>query len=140
MSILDLFESPNHRNNIGHFAAIVHIAVVDGLVNEQEEKVINTFASALDITDDEYKDIMRNHSKYPLVPISQEKKRLRILYDLFKTVFSDNEVEDLEIKAIKMYAIGLGFPVDRAEEIIEKSIDIFSGKISFTNYKYLLDK
>ncbi len=140
MSILDLFESPMHRNNIGHFAAIVHIAAIDGLVNEQEEKVINAFASALDITDEEYKDIMKNHSKYPLITVYDVKKRLHILYDLFKIVFSDNEIDELEIKAVKMYAIGLGFPIDKAEAIIEKSIDIFSGKISFSNYKYLLEK
>ena len=59
---------------------------------------------------------------------------------MFKIIFANDEIDELEMKAIKMYAIGLGFPVYRAEEIIEKSIDIFSGKISFSNYRYLLEK
>jgi len=139
MSILDLFESSIHRSNIAHFAAIVHIAAIDGIVNNHEEQVINSFASALDITEDEYKDIMRNHIKYPLEPVYSAEKRLQMLYDLFTIIFSDYEVDEAEIKAIKMYAIGLGFPIKKAEEIIEKSISIFSGKIDFQNYKYLIN-
>lgn len=140
MSILDLFESSEHRNNIAHFAAIVHIAAIDGMINEREEQIIDSFATVLDISDQEYKDIMRNHIKYPLEPVNSAKKRLHMIYDLFKTIYSDHDIDEPELKAITMYAIGLGYPIKKAEEIIEKSINIFSGKIDFSSYKYLVEK
>lgn len=140
MSILDLFESSKHRNNVAHFAAIVHIAAIDGIINESEEQVIDSFASALDITEQEYKNIMRNHSKYPIEPVNSAKKRLHMLYDLFKIIYSDHEIDEPELKAITMYAIGLGYPIKKAEEIIKKSINIFNGKIDFLSYKYLIEQ
>lgn len=140
MSILDLFESSEHRNNIAHFAAIVHIAVIDGIINEPEEQVIDSFASVLDITEQEYKDVMRNHTNYPLEPVNNTKKRLCILHDLFTIIYSGHEIDEPELKAIIMYAICLGYSIKKAEEIIEKSINIFSGKIDFLSYKYLIEQ
>jgi len=140
MSIINLFESKKHRNNVAHFAAIVHIAAIDGMINESEELVIDSFAVALDITEEEYQDIMRNHTKYSLEPVNSAKKRLHILYDLFKTIYSDHEIDDLEMKAITMYAVGLGYPIKVAEKIIKKSINIFSGRIDFSEYKYLIER
>mgnify|MGYP003632311110 CR=1 FL=1 len=139
MSILDIFESSNHRNNIAHFAAIVHISAIDGMINEQEKKVIDSFVSVLNITDEEYKKIMKSPTEYSFMPVNDSKKRLHVLYDLFKTIYSDHEIDELERKAITRYAIGLGYPINKAEEVIEKSIDIFSGNINFLSYKYLID-
>jgi len=139
MSILDLFESSRHRSNIAHFAAIVYIATIDGLLSEEEEEIINTFARVLDITEDEYKSIMKDHSRYPLMPVNDAKKRLHMVYDLFKTIYADHNIDEPEIKAITKYAIGLGYPIEKAEKIIEKSMHIFSGKIDFSSYKYLIE-
>jgi uncharacterized tellurite resistance protein B-like protein len=140
MSILDLFESSNHRNNIAHFAAIVYIAAIDGMINEDEERVINSFASKLNITDEEYQSIMKNSTKYSLIPVNDSKKRLHLLYDLFETIYSDHEIDELERKTIISYAVGLGYPIKNAEEIVEKSINIFGGTIDFSSYKYLVHK
>ena len=36
MSFSDLFGSGEHLRNLGHFSAIVHLASVDGEINELE--------------------------------------------------------------------------------------------------------
>lgn len=41
MGIVDLYESSKHRNNVAHFSAIVNLAMVDGDLNEDEEKLVN---------------------------------------------------------------------------------------------------
>jgi hypothetical protein len=44
-----------------------------------------------------------------------------------------------ELVLIKKYAIGLGYNSTSANELIQNSIEIYTGKISFNEYKYLIN-
>ncbi|CAM1353516.1 MULTISPECIES: tellurite resistance TerB family protein [Tenacibaculum] len=138
MSIVDLYESSKHRNNVAHFSAIVNLAIIDGDLNEDEEKLVNRFARKLDITEAEYKEIVENSKKYPVVPQAKTDDRLERLLDLFKIIYSDHEIDEAELKLILRYAIQLGFSQERAEEIISKTTKVFSGKIDLDQYKSIL--
>ncbi len=139
MSIVDLYESSKHRNNVAHFSAIVNIAMVDGDLNENEEVLVNRFSRKLDITEAEYQEILKNSKKYPIVPQTRTDDRLERLLDLFKIIYSDHQIDDAERKLILKYAIQLGFSQERAEEIITKTTKIFSGKIDLDQYKSILN-
>ncbi|WP_028890624.1 TerB family tellurite resistance protein [Tenacibaculum sp. 47A_GOM-205m] len=139
MSIVDLYESSKHRNNVAHFSAIVNIAMVDGDLNENEETLINRFSRKLDITETEYEEILKNSKKYPVLPQAKTDDRLERLLDLFKIIYSDHQIEEAELKLILKYAIQLGFSQERAEEIIKKTTKIFSGKIDLDQYKLILN-
>ncbi|MGB5435362.1 MAG: TerB family tellurite resistance protein [Maribacter sp.] len=140
MPILDLYNHSEKRRNLAHFAAIASLAAVDGDVNDQEMKLLVKFANKLDITDNEFKEVMKKSNKYPIDPQNNSELRLERLFDLFKIIFADNEVDDDEMVLLKKYAIGLGFPSDKADKIIGKSIAIFSGRIDFDDYLYLINK
>jgi len=139
MSIVDLYESSKHRNNVAHFSAIVNLAIIDGDLNEDEEKLVNRFARKLDITEAEYQDIVENSKKYPVMPQAKTDDRLERLLDLFKIIYSDHEIDEAELKLILRYAIQLGFSQESAEEIISKTTKIFSGKIDLDQYKLILN-
>ncbi|TDQ30117.1 TerB family tellurite resistance protein [Tenacibaculum caenipelagi] len=138
MSIVDLYESSKHRNNVAHFSAIVNIAMVDGDLNKNEEALVSRFARKLDITEAEYEEIMKNSKKYPVVPQLRSDDRLERLLDLFKIIYADHRIDDSERKLILKYAIQLGFSHDTAEEIITKTVKVFSGKIDIDQYKSML--
>nr|WP_299035535.1 TerB family tellurite resistance protein [uncultured Tenacibaculum sp.] len=138
MNIVDLYESSKHRNNVAHFSAIVNLAIIDGGLNEDEEKLVNRFARKLDITEAEYKEIVENSKKYPVVPQAKTDDRLERLLDLFKIIYSDHEIDEAELKLILRYAIQLGFSQERAEDIISKTTKVFSGKIDLDQYKSIL--
>ncbi|MBD0850288.1 tellurite resistance TerB family protein [Maribacter arenosus] len=138
MPILDLYNHSEKRRNLAHFAAIASLAAVDGEVNAQEMRLLEKFANKLDISEAEFKEVMKKSNKYPIDPQNSFEKRMERLYDLFKIIFADNEVDDDEMVLLKKYAIGLGFPSDKADKIIGKSIAIFSGKIDFEDYMYLI--
>ena len=140
MPILDLYNHGEKRRNLAHFASIATLAAVDGAVNPQEKALLDRFAHKLNITEQEFKEVMKKENKYPIEPSNSSEKRLERLFDLFKIIFADNEVEDEEMGLLKKYAIGLGYPEGKADEIIEKSIAIFMGKINFEDYLYLLNK
>ena len=140
MSILDLYNHSEKRRNLAHFASMATLAAVDGEINAKELKVIDSFARKLDITEADYKEVMKKSNKYPIDPSNSKVQRLERLFDLFKIIFADNEIDEEEMVLLKKYAIGLGYSIKKADAIIEKSIAIFRGRIDFEDYLYLIKK
>ncbi|PZD78490.1 TerB family tellurite resistance protein [Mesonia sp. K7] len=140
MSFSDLFYSGEHRRNLAHFAAIVTLATVDGAVNPEEEKVLQRLATKLDITETEYKEVMKKPDGYPINPPNSKERRLERLYDLLMIIYADHNMDEQEAFLLKRYAIGLGFSSEDSQKIVNRSIQIMSGKIPFDDYIYLLNK
>ncbi|WP_222983029.1 TerB family tellurite resistance protein [Flagellimonas meishanensis] len=140
MPIMDLYEHGEKRRELAHFATLASLAAVDGEINEKEKAVLDKFAFKLNITADEYKMVMKKENKYPIETPHSGEKRLKRLFDFFQIIFSDLEMDEVERKMVEKYAIGLGFPPKKSQEIIEKSVAIFTGKIAFEDYLYLMEK
>ncbi len=138
MGFSDLYTSGEHRRNLAHFAALATLASVDGEVSTEEKKMLESFANKLDITESEYAEVMKKENKYPIDPPHSAEKRLERLFDLFRIIFSDHQIDHDEMLLLKRYAIGLGFSGVKADKIIERSVSIFSGRIDFDDYLYLL--
>ena len=140
MPILDLYYHSEQKKNLAHFAAMASLAAVDGAVNPNEKAVLDRFANKLNITNEEYKEVMKKSNKYPIEPQLDAEKRLERLYDLFRMIFADHDVDDEEMALLKKYAIGIGFPLKKVDKLIEVSVAIFSGRIPFDDYVMLLVK
>ena len=138
MSFIDLYNHSEHRRNLAHFAAIATLATVDGELYPAEFTLHNQFAEKLDITEEEYKEVIKNSNKYPIDPPSSSEKRLERLYDLFRIIFADHVIDTGEMVLIKKYAIGMGYSHEDADKIISRSVDVFSGKLSLDDYLHLL--
>ncbi len=139
MSFNDLFDSGKHKKNLGHFACIVTLAAADGAINEDELNLLKRFARKLDVDDSEFEEILKTPTHYPINPPNNSGERLERLYDLFKVIYADNSMDEIENKLIKKYAIGLGFPVEITENLIKKSTELFSGKIKFDDYNSIIN-
>ncbi len=140
MSFTDLFESGEHKRNLGHFASIASIASVDGTLNEVEETMLKRFARKLNIDESEYTEVLKNPSKYPINPPNSADKRLERMHDLFEMIFADHIIDDDERSLIEKYAIGLGYSEKLAEKLIKRSIDIYQGGLDLEDYRYLLNR
>ncbi len=138
MSIKDLYNSNSSNNNLAHFGSLASLAAVDGKIGDDEMAVLKQFAHKLQITDAEFKEVMKQENKYPINHQVSYEKRLERFYDLMKIIIADHEVNDHEMVLLKRYAIGLGFPNDKADKLIEKSVAIFTGKIDFEDFMYLV--
>ena len=55
MSISDLYDRDFRDRNVDHFAAIVRVAMSDGLINGAERAFLDRLAQKLDISESEYK-------------------------------------------------------------------------------------
>ena len=139
MSFSDLFGTGEHLRNLGHFASIVNLAAADGDINPQEEAQLKRFAMKLDIGEEEYLEVLKNPKSFPMHPTNSVEKRLERLYDLFRIIYSDHEIDQEEEILVRRYAIGLGFSEEVSKDIIQRSLKIFGG-MSFEDYRYLLNK
>jgi len=140
MSINDLYSSNSANNNLAHFASIASLAAVDGVIDDDEMKLLVRFADRLQISDKQFKEVMKKENKYPITPQVSSKKRLERFYDLLRIVFTDGHIEAAEEHLLRKYAIGLGFSVTKSDEILKRSITIFTGKIDFEDYLSLINK
>lgn len=139
MSIVDKYETSEHRKNVGHFAAIIRLAKIDGEINADEENRIKRFATKLNITEKEYEKIVVNPDLFPIIPLNSSAERLEVIYDLFKLIYADHYIDESEEKLVHKYAISLGCGDERANELIKKSIKIFGGGIDFEGYQLLIN-
>ncbi|NND14972.1 MAG: TerB family tellurite resistance protein [Eudoraea sp.] len=138
MPILDIYNHSEHRKNLAHFASLATLAAVDGEVNPSEKRILDRFAYKMEISEAEYKEVMKKENKYPLVPSNSFEERLERIHDLFRIIFADHNIDDDEMVLLKKYAIGLGFPDKKADRIIEKSVAIFTGRIDYDDYHLLI--
>ena len=140
MPIVDLYRHSAKRKNMAHFATLASLAAVDGEFNPHEKKLIDRFADKLDITEAEYKEVMKKSNKYPIDPSHSQKERYERLFDLFKVIYADHILDEEEMSLIKKYVLGLGFPTKQADKIIEKSVAIFTGRVRFEDYYQIMTR
>ncbi|MCM4161151.1 TerB family tellurite resistance protein [Antarcticibacterium flavum] len=140
MAISDLYGSGEHLRNLGHFAAIVSLATVNGELNKHEQAMLERFARKLDISEEEYTRILEKPTDYPIHPNNTYEGRLERLHDLFTIIYSDANVDEFEMKLLKKYAIAIGFSSTVADRLIKRSVQIFSGKLSYDDYQLLIDR
>jgi uncharacterized membrane protein YebE (DUF533 family) len=67
-SFSELFDSGFKVRNKGHFSAIVRVALSDGDVTEKEREFLVKLAKQLEITEEEFNEIMADPLKYPVNP------------------------------------------------------------------------
>ena len=126
MSIANLYSSGFKNRNRGHFAAIVRVALSDGIITEEEKAFLNRTAINLEIEDSEVSLIMDNPEKYPINPPTNKQKRLERLYDLTRMVYADNIADEGEVQLLQRIVVGLGFATEEAESIAQKALQLIA--------------
>ena len=122
MSFSDLFTPGFKQRNRDHFAAIVRVALADGIITDEEKAFLNRTAINLEIEEAEVAEIMANPDNYPINPTANEQRRLERLYDLTRMVYADHIADEGEIQLLNRLVIGLGFATDDAQAIAEKAL------------------
>ena len=124
MSYADLYTPGFKSRNRDHFAAIVRIALADGVISEEEKAFIDRLAIHLEIEDEEKASILENSDQHPINPPTTKQGRLERLYDLARMVLADHIADEAEKQLMKRMVVGLGFPTDQIEPIIDKAFTL----------------
>ncbi|HMC00107.1 MAG TPA: hypothetical protein VKN14_03620 [Flavobacteriaceae bacterium] len=126
MSISDLFDSGFRKRNQDHFAAIVRVAMDDGIISDDEKEFLDRLARNLDISEANYKAILKDYKSHPINPPISYDHRLERLYDLARMVHVDHIKDDNERVLLKKIAVGLGFTPENVEYIVDKALTVVS--------------
>ena len=124
MSYSDLYTPGFKSRNRDHFAAIVRIALADGVISEEEKAFIDRLAIHLEIEDEEKASILENSDQHPINPPTTKQGRLERLYDLARMVLADHIADEAEKQLMKRMVVGLGFPTDQIEPLIDKAFTL----------------
>jgi uncharacterized tellurite resistance protein B-like protein len=124
MSFSDLFDSGFKNRNKGHFSAIVRVALSDGEITSDERDFINRLAKNLEISKDEYEEIMENPLKYPINPPYLYIHRLERLYDLARMVYADHVLGPKQREILIKFALALGFTPGNVNYIVDKALSL----------------
>lgn len=124
MSIADLFDSEFKSRNKGHFSAIVRVAIADGDLTNEEKNFLDKLALQLEISDEEYAEILDNPLKYPINPPYSYAMRLERLYDLSRMVYADKILGPKQKEILTRFALALGFTPGNVQYIVDKALSL----------------
>ncbi|WP_299524702.1 TerB family tellurite resistance protein [Winogradskyella sp.] len=140
MSISDLFESGFKKRNEDHFAAIVRVAMSDGVINDAEREFLDRLAIRLDITEHDYKAILKNYKSHPINAPHSYDKRLERLYDLARMVWADHIEGEHQVSLLEKLCIGLGFNPENVKYIADKALSLVYYEVDLNEFTEKMKK
>ncbi len=138
MSISDLFDSGFKKRNEDHFAAIVKIAMDDGKITDEEKAFLDRLARKLDISEHDYKQILKDYATHPINPPTSYDIRLERLYDLARMVYADTIKDEHQVKLLHKIAVGLGFSAVNVAYIVDKALKLVHTKADLEEFIYAM--
>lgn len=136
MSYSDLFDSGFKNRNKGHFSAIVRVALSDGDITSEEREFIDKLARNLEISKEEYDEIMENPTKYPINPPYLYTQRLERLFDLARMVYADHVLGPKQKDILIRFALALGFSPGNVNFIVDKALSLLVLNVDIDTFMF----
>jgi uncharacterized tellurite resistance protein B-like protein len=136
MSFSDLFSSEFNQKNRGHFSAIVHVAYASGNISEEEKRFLDKLALDLEISEIEYREILKDPSKYPINAPYLYIERLESLYNLARIVHRDHQLGDKQERLMVKFGLALGFTPSNVNYIVDKALKLVDKKVDLETFAY----
>lgn len=136
MSFSDLFDNEFKSRNKGHFSAIVRVATADGDMSPEEKLFLDKLAKRLDISKEEYEEILENPMKYPINPPYLYTQRLERLYDLSRMVFADHILGQRQKDILIKFALALGFTPGNVTFIVDKALSLLVQNVDLDTFVF----
>lgn len=136
MSISDLFDSGFKNRNKGHFASIVRVAMENGHLSTEERHFLDKLAKELEISSEEYTEILANPTQYPINPPYLHVHRLERLYDLSRMVYADHILGPKQKEILTRFALALGFTPGNVHYIVDKSLSLLVLSVDLDTFLY----
>jgi len=139
MSIAELFDNEFKQRMKGRFAAVVRVLFADGKFDPDEKKFMDKLAVKLEISNEEYEEILENPLKYELNPPYLYEERLESLYNIARVVHHDHHLGDKQETLLRKFAIALGFSTSNVDYIVNKALTLIDKKVDLDTFIYEME-
>jgi len=129
MSFSDLFDSGFKKRNEDHFAAIVRVAMSDGVISDSEKAFLDRLATRLSISELDYETILGDYKTHPINAPHSYNERLERLYDLARMVWADDIEGPNQHWLLEKLCVGLGFHAQNVKYIADKALALAHDKL-----------
>ena len=136
MPFSDLFNSESIQRARGNFSAIVRVAHAGGNITKEEQRFLDKLATTLQISEQEYKEILKDPSKYPINAPYLYLERLEALYKLARIVHRDHQLGDLQEHLLVKFAWALGFTPGNVNYIVDKALKLVDMAVDEETFLY----
>lgn len=140
MSISDLFTPTFRKRNEDHFAAIVAVAMTDGVITKEEKSFLDRLAKNLGIKGKKYQKILEEYKSHPINPPASYQHRLERLYDLSRMVYADDTLGKKQTSLLTKLSIGLGFPLDSVNHVVEEALKLVQKNVDIDTFSEAIKK
>ena len=134
MSFSDLFDSGFKKRNEDHFASIVRVAMDDGIISDEEKAFLDRLAVNLNISEGDYKIILKDYKSHPINPPLSYDNRLERLYDLARMVYVDHIKGEKEEVLLTKISVGLGFHPENVKYIVDKALTLVNNGVDLDTF------
>lgn len=109
MSIVNLFEHGERKQDKGHFRNLVLLANSDGELAEAEDRLLDAIGQELGLTVEQVEAIKENPQDFPVNPPSDKTERFEQMVNLIQMVQADGKVEESEMRILEKIAVAIGY-------------------------------
>lgn len=134
MSFSDLFDSGFKKRNEDHFAALVRVAMDDNIITDEEQAFLDRVSRSLDISEGDYKLILKDYKSHPINPPTTYDRRLERLFDLSRMVYADHIRGEHQEALLSKIAVGLGFNTENAKYIVDKALTLVNNGVDLDTF------
>lgn len=109
MSIEELFETGERKQDRSHFRNMVLIAKADGVITEDERNLLHKMGHSLSLSEEQVAEIIKNPNKLSIVPPVSREERFEQMIELVRMVQVDGKIDDKEMDVLSRVAVGIGY-------------------------------
>lgn len=109
MSIEQLFETGERKQDRSHFRNMVMIARADGEISEEEVALLHKMGQKISLSEEQIEMIINDPNKLSINPPVSRMDRYEQIIELIQMVHIDGKVDDNEMDVLERVAVGIGF-------------------------------
>lgn len=109
MSIADIYQTGERKQDIGHFRNLVLIAQVDGYVDDTELLLLRKIGMHIGLTYTQIGNILDEPKNFNVNPPSSKDERFENMIDLVRMMHVDGIDDEKELKLLERFAIQIGY-------------------------------
>ena len=109
MSIADLYQTGERKQDMGHFRNLVLLAQVDGKIDDTELVLLNKIGQRIGLSYTQIGTILDDPKGFNVMPPVSKDERYENMIDLIRMVVADSVIDKKEIALLERFAVQIGY-------------------------------